>query len=159
MKNFFLHLFFLFLTTTIQAQTIEFQKAAGSYKFTQEGKRLKMRGLVNAMQSDPEALALIKKARHDEVVGIVFSGAGGFLIGTPIGTYIGGGDPNWTLAGIGVGMLSIGFAFGTGANKKAIKAVELYNSSLTRTSFQSRRKKPQLGVVVNGNGLGLSIQF
>ncbi|MFN4246647.1 MAG: hypothetical protein ACK4EY_02930 [Flavipsychrobacter sp.] len=37
----------------------------------------------------------------------ILGGIGGGLIGWPVGTYIGGGDPEWTLAAIGGGLVAI----------------------------------------------------
>lgn len=37
----------------------------------------------------------------------ILGGIGGGLIGWPVGTYIGGGDPEWTLALIGGGLVAI----------------------------------------------------
>lgn len=79
------------------------------------------------------------------------------MVGSFIGTAIGGGDANWTLAGIGAGLVILGIPISSSANKKTKQAVELYNSSLNSTSFYET--KPTLKIIANGNGIGLSMNF
>jgi hypothetical protein len=99
----------------------------------------------------------MNKAKTSGTFATVLGYAGGFLIGWPIGTAIGGGKANWGLAGIGAGILAIAFPVASGADKKTKQAVELYNASLNPTSyFQS---KPELNVVANANGIGLAMRF
>ena len=143
--------------TFCNAQQIEMEKVFGGYKFTQNGKNLKMGELVKTMESNQQAFDLIKKTQSNNTLASIIGFVGGGLIGWPIGTAIGGGDANWTLAGIGAGLVAIGIPISSSANKKAKQAVELYNSSLNLTSFYEF--KPEFKVITNGNGIGLSMNF
>ena len=143
--------------TFCNAQQIEMEKVFGGYKFTQNGKNLKMGELVKTMESNQQAFDLIKKSQSNNTLPSIIGFVGGGLIGWPIGTAIGGGDANWTLAGIGAGLVAIGIPISSSANKKAKQAVELYNSSLNLTSFYEF--KPEFKVIANGNGIGLSMNF
>lgn len=80
----------------------------------------------------------------------------GFLIGWPIGTAIGGGDPNWLLAGIGAGILIVAIPVSKAATTNALKAVEIYNSS-QQTSYFHNGVKLYLGLA--DHGLGLKLYF
>ena len=153
-------LIFILTLTTIticNAQKIEMKKVFGGYQYTQNGNQMTMGKLVKVMESNSEALKFMKKAKSNNVLASILGGAGGALIGFPIGTAIGGGDANWTLAGIGAGLVAIGIPISSGANKNAKKAVELYNTSLNSISFY--KFKPEFKIVANGNGIGLSMNF
>ena len=158
MKKTILTLIFTFATMTFcSAQKIEMEKVFGGYKFTQNGNQLAMKDLVKTMESNQKAFDLIKKAQSNNTLASIIGFAGGGLIGWPIGTAIGGGDADWTLAGIGAGLVAIGIPISSSANKKAKQAVELYNSTLDSTSFYE--VKPEFKIIANGNGIGLSMNF
>ena len=158
MKKTILTLILAFVTLTFcNAQKIEMEKVFGGYKYTQNGKQMKMGDLVNTMQSNANALEFIKKARTNNTFASILGGAGGALIGFPIGQSIGGGDANWTLAGVGAGLIVVAIPISSSANKKAKQAVELYNSSLNSTSYYEF--KPEFQIIANGNGIGLTMNF
>lgn len=150
-------IFALATLTLCNAQKIEMEKVFGGYKFTQNGNQVTMKDLVKTMESNEQAFDLIKKAHLNNTLSSIIGFAGGGLIGWPIGTAIGGGEANWTLAGIGAGLVAISIPFSSSANKKAKQATELYNSSLNSTSFYEF--KPEFEVLANANGIGLSMNF
>jgi len=135
------------------AQKIETKKVFGGYQYTLNGKKMSMRDLVEVMNSNSEALRYIQKAKSNNIMASILGGAGGALIGFPIGTAIGGGDPNWTLAGIGAGLIAIGIPVSSSANKNTQKAIDLYNSS-SSTSFH-----PEFKIIGNGDGIGFAVNF
>ncbi len=151
---------FIFALATMNfcnAQKIKMEKVFGGYKYSQNGNQMTMKDLVKTMKPNKQAFDLIKKAQSNNTIASIIGFAGGGLIGWPIGTAIGGGDANWTLAGIGAGLVAIGIPISSNANKKAKQAIELYNSSLDSTSFY--KFKPEFKVIANGNGIGLSMNF
>jgi outer membrane lipoprotein SlyB len=158
MRKTILTLIFALATITFcNAQKIEMEKVFGGYTYTQNGNQMTMKDLVKTMESNKQAFDLIKKAQSNNTLASIIGFAGGGLIGWPIGTAVGGGDANWTLAGIGAGLVAIGIPISSSVNKKAKQAVELYNSSLNSTSFYEF--KPEFKILANGNGIGLSINF
>lgn len=158
MKKIILTLMIGLATMTIcNAQKIEMKKVFGGYQYTQDGNKMTMGKLVKVMESNSDALKFMKKAKSNNVLASILGGAGGALIGFPIGTAIGGGKANWTLVGIGAGLVAISIPISSGVNKNAKKAVELYNSSLNSTSYFEF--KPEFKIVANGNGIGLSMSF
>lgn len=158
MKNLLLIMSVTLLSTVFcQAQKIDVEKVAGGHKFTQNGVVLTIDNLSSKVASNEESLRLINKAKSSATFATILGYAGGGLIGWPLGTAIAGGKANWGIAGIGAGLVAIAFPVAKGADKKAKQAVELYNASLNPTSyFQS---KPELNVVANANGIGLSMRF
>lgn len=138
------------------AQEIETKKVFGGYLYSQNGEKLTMDEMVKTIESHPEALALMKKAKSQYLIASILGATSGVLIGLPIGSAIAGGDPNWVLAGIGAGVFAVGLPISSGVNKKSRRAVELYNSSLDSSYNQL---EPEFNFVANENGIGLSINF
>lgn len=130
---------------------IEIQKN----RFFQNGQRLAMPQLLEITKPNDAAYAEMKKAQTNSVVGAVFGGVGGFLIGFPLGTAIGGGDPNWAMAGIGAVVVAIGIPFSVSGTKHAKEGVSIYNEGLKSTSFM----RPEIEFGLTNNGLGLALRF
>lgn len=146
----------LSISAFAQSDSIIATKVFAGYKFEHNGTILNPRALLKIMEADPEAYALMKKARTSSDIGTVFAFTGGFLIGWPIGTAIAGGDPNWLLAGIGAGCLAIGIPLSLRASKGIIGSVNLYNSNLRGTYFEQGLRL-RLGVATGG--VGVTVDF
>ncbi len=147
-------IFFGFVNSN--SQTITAKKVFGGYKFTQNGKMLKMADVVSALKSNEVAYKLARSAKSNLVISQLLGGAGGFMVGLPLGAAIGGGKANWTVAGIGAGLIIIAIPVSSGANKKMKKAVEIYNAELEQTSY---RFKPEFKIISNRYGIGLTMNF
>lgn len=156
MKNIYFILTLLFVNFC-HAQEIEIKKVFGGYKYIQNGNDLTMRKLMNAVETNPEAYGLTKKAKNINTLTAVLGFAGGGLVGYPIGTALGGGDANWALAGVGAGLIAVAIPLSSSVNKKSKKAVELYNSGLNDASLY--QFKPIISVINNQNGIGLVLSF
>lgn len=141
----------------INAQKIDVEKVFGGFKYTQNEELISIGDLVTIMENNTEALELIKKGRTNRSFAGVLGFAGGALIGWPIGTSIGGGDANWTLAGIGAGLVAVSIPVSSKSNKKINQAVELYNAALNGTSYSNFN--PEFNVIANTNGVGFSMNF
>ncbi len=156
MKKTFLTLSFILAAFSFcHSQTIGYEKVFGGYKFTQDGKTLNMDELTTQLNTNEESAQLIKKAKSQSTIASILGGIGGALVGYPVGTAIGGGEPNWVLAGVGAGVIAVGIPISSSANKKSRKAVEIYNSG-------SRTKKENLAklfMVSNNSGMGLAFKF
>lgn len=158
MNKAILSLIFALATLTFcNAQRIEIKKSFGGYIYSQNGARMTMGDMVDAMESNAAALRLIKKARANNATASVIGFVGGGLIGWPIGTALAGGESNWNLAAYGAGLVVVTIAISTRSNRQAKKAVELYNASLETSSLYEF--KPQFSFIANGNGLGFSMSF
>ena len=86
----------------------------------------------------------------------IMGGVGGFMVGWPIGTAIGGGEPNWIMAGIGAGLIVVAIPLSQNYNKKAKQAVDTYNIGLMTSSLWD---KSELRLSMTGNGVGLTLRF
>lgn len=132
-----------------KSDSIEIKKALGTI-FRQNGKNLTPRQLLDITQSNTEAYKEMKIAKSNYDIGSVFGFAGGFLVGWPLGTAIAGGEPNWTLAGIGAGLI-LSIPFSTAYTKHAKNAVNLYNNGLKSTGLNNVDFK--IGLTYNGIGV------
>lgn len=148
-------LFCLIISCT--AQKIDVEKAFGGYKFTQNGELLKMNQLADKVSGNFESRKLMRSAKSKIGISSVLSGIGGFLIGWPIGTAIGGGEPNWIMAAGGVVLAGIGFPIGSKGYKQVREAVRLHNKSLENPSGATF--KPQFEIAASPNRVGLLIRF
>lgn len=139
-----------------EAELITIKKTFGGYSFYQGASRLTMNQLVTTMQPNEHAYKEIKAAQSTYTMAAIFAGAGGFLVGWPIGSAIGGGEPNWTLAAIGAGLIVISIPISQKFNKQAHNAVDTYNMGLYTSSVQYKR---ELRISTTPNGLGLLFRF
>lgn len=123
-----------FFILSVSAQnpldSITLQKTFGGYQVNQGDQTLNMSKLISIMESNEQALKEIKIAQSTNTIAAIFGFAGGALIGWPLGTAIGGGEPNWKLAGIGAGLVVIAIPLGSKTNRHIRKAVDIYNRGL-----------------------------
>lgn len=136
------------------SDSIQVQKKMSTI-FMQEGKRLTPKQLLQITKVNTEAYELMKLAKSNYNAGAVFGFAGGALIGWPLGTALGGGDPNWVLAGIGAGFVLISIPFSVAYTKHATKAVSIYNNGIANTES----RKVDFNVGLTSVGVGLTMTF
>jgi outer membrane lipoprotein SlyB len=158
MKNPFLTVTFIMLSITFcNAQKIDVEKVFGGYKYTYNDDLISIGDLAKIIESNTEAFELMKKGRTNRSLSGVLGFVGGGLVGWPIGTSIGGGNANWTLAAVGAGIIVVAIPIASRANKNINKAVELYNASVNPNA--SNRIKAEFNLIANTNGLGFSMNF
>ena len=156
-KSLIISIFLIFSVSASFSQTTQDSITIKGNRFYQNGEVLSMPQLSNILSANPSAYKMIKEARSSASFAGILSCAGGFLIGYPLGTAIGGGEPKWAMAGIGAGLLIIAIPISSGANKKAKKAVRLYNKSLKPITYQ----KPKTSFCIENtkNGIGIVMRF
>jgi hypothetical protein len=158
MRKIILAFFITFVTfLTCNSQTIKVEKVLFGHKFTQNGNKLTMSDLFEKMESNNNALKLMKSAKLNNIISIILGTAGGALVGYQIGTFITGGNPNWPLAGLGAGLAGISVPFSSSSDRKTKDAIELYNLELNSTS--SYEFDPKFKIITNTNGIGLIMVF
>ncbi len=123
--------------------------------FQQNGKNLTPRQLITITQLNQEAYTEMRIAKRNYDFGYILGFAGGFMVGWPIGTSLGGGDPNWALAAIGAGLIVVSIPFSSAYSKHAKNAVRIYNNSL-KTSYLL---KPEFRIDLTYSGIGLKCTF
>lgn len=139
-----------------QTDSIYITKAFGDYKFECNGKRLRFNEVRFMMKDNPEALNYLEKAKHGDNSSRVFSYAGGFLIGYPIGTAIAGGKPKWKLAAVGFGLLVFSIPISNLSRAHAIFAIDKYNGKRKSLSYNIQY---DLKLGLSPNGIALVARF
>lgn len=138
------------------ADTLGLKKKGGSYAILKDGKPITLAEATGILASNEQAAKIFQSAKSNNTFASIISGIGGFMVGWPIGTAIGGGEPNWAMAGIGAGLILVALPINGAYNKKAKEAVELYNQGKRSTSFW---QKSDINLTLKGNGVGLKIVF
>ncbi len=136
--------------------SISMKKAFGNTLFYQGGTRLNMKQLVYAMEPNKEAYFQIKTAQSTYTVVSIIEFAGGFMIGWPLGMAMAGKDPDWTMAGIGAGLVVVSIPIRQKFNKQANLAIDTYNGGNQSISFWD---KSELRLSMTGNGIGFTLRF
>ncbi|MCK5775161.1 MAG: hypothetical protein KAH25_03240 [Bacteroidales bacterium] len=136
--------------------SITMKKVFGGYHFYQGEEKIDMNQLVNTIKPNEQAYEQIKSAQSERVFALLLSGTGGFMIGWQLGKSIGGGEPNWLLAGVGVGLFVVSIPISKSSNKKIKQAVDLYNHELQTASFWDKK---ELNLSMTESGVGLVLRF
>ncbi len=139
-----------------QNDSIQAKKVFGGYKFECKGKILTSKDMLGMMKDNPEAYQYMEKAKNSAGIANILGFAGGFMIGWPLGTAMGGGKPNWALAGVGCGLLIVAIPIASSSNKKAMIAVDKFNVKRRGLTY---REQYDLKLSLNQNGLGLVLRF
>lgn len=128
--NLFLILLLFSSCAYAQAQNgdIILEKRLGTYQFYQDDKKLSFRQVIELMKVHPESYDYIKTARRAYVWSSITGFIGGFLIGYPVGTAIGGGDPEWGMAGAGAGVVVVSIILDSKFKKNVTQALSMYNA-------------------------------
>ncbi|HYG19342.1 MAG TPA: hypothetical protein VD816_10440 [Ohtaekwangia sp.] len=139
------------LTTSAQEETgdLQMKKSFWGTKFISGGQLLKPKQVLQLMESSPEAHAEFKKAKTNYDVANVFGAIGGFMIGFPLGTAVGGGDPEWGLAAGGAAVVLVAIPFSIAFTKRAKHAVDLYNGNPASS--------PTSGLYISPYGAGAKV--
>jgi hypothetical protein len=134
---------------------IQMQKSFWGTKFISDGKVLKPREVLVLLESNPEAYQEFKKAKTNLAVANVFGFIGGAMIGWPLGAAAGGGDVQWGVVGAGAGVVLLAIPFNSSYNKRAKRAIDLYNNKPTGAI----QRKPSLSLQPLGFGAKLRLTF
>ncbi|MCB9425794.1 MAG: hypothetical protein H6584_02015 [Flavobacteriales bacterium] len=161
MKHFIFFIFIALVSTNLSlAQdlktAITTKKKGGEIQFYQGDKKLNLREVKSIFESNELAYEQIKSAKSTYTWGFVLGTIGGGFIGYPLGQALSGGDPLWAMAGVGAGLIIISIPITRNYNKKAIQALETYNSGLQTTSYKNTK---ELKFLSNSSGVGLAYSF
>ena len=134
--------------------TLVLKKVWGSYQFYQNDTKLTFREVVGKMKPNEQAYLHIKSAQRNKTWSTIIGSIGGFMVGWPLGTAIGGGDPNWTMAGIGAALIVVSIPINQKFNKHFRMAVDTYNANPS-----ALRNKKEWDLSFKGNALSLKYKF
>ena len=138
------------------SDTIVMVKRFGGYQYFKNDRQMSMPQLEKMFLDNEKAYKEIRAARAASTTSSVLGYIGGFCIGWPIGTAIGGGKPMWGMAAVGAGITAISIPISISANKKARSAVARYNAGITsNSSILLKEVKLNFG----NDGIGLVMKF
>lgn len=140
-----------YLSAQTTSDTLRMVKQGG-IKFYQGSRQLRPAEVLQLMESNPAARAAFKKAKSNYDAAVALGYIGGFMIGWPVGTAIGGGDPNWGLAAGGVGVVLLSIPFNSAFKNHARSAVNLYNKN-------SPGRGASVQLMPAGAGMKLIVRF
>jgi hypothetical protein len=134
-----------------QQEKLTIGKDFWGYKYYEGTAKISKQEAMRRLEANPEALKLFTQGNANLAPAGIFSFAGGFMIGWPIGQAIAGKqDPQWALAAGGLALSIVGYSFDKSFHNKANKAFDLYNTGRTATSFHFN---------INSSGLSLAYRF
>jgi|GEM_PF-1361319 len=113
--------------------------------------------LINMLNTNSETHALVKKHKSGRGGANVLGAIGGFMIGWPIGTSLGGGDPEWALLGAGVGLVAVAIPIESKANRNLEEAVNIYNNNIGLK--MDKYHSPITTLSVSPTNFGLKVIF
>jgi hypothetical protein len=158
MLRLFAILSFILITITSFSQSshgdLRMEKTFGGVKFFEGSRIRKPREVLQIMEVNPEAYVEFKKAKSSYDAAQVFGFVGGFMIGWPIGTAIGGGEPQWGLAAGGAAVLLLSVPISNGFKRHASKAISIYNSQSGTANM-----RPQFHLNIMGAGARMVVRF
>lgn len=119
----------------------------------QAGKKLSPKVVKELMQFDSLALHSYKSGRSIRTVGSVISIPSAVALGWSLGRWIGGGEVNGTILGIGILGTVAGIGISTFGDADVKKSVRLFNESV------KKRAGTSLELGLTNNGVGFCLQF
>jgi hypothetical protein len=156
MKSTLIVMIYMIFFTQLSAQNESDIRLGKGGKLYQGSTVLKPKDVLRIMESVPEAQAAFKKAKSNYDAASVLGFMGGALIGWPLGTALGGGDPQWGLAAGGVAFILAALPLNSGFKKNANIAIDLYNKEGATTA---QHLQPKLYFGIQATGVGMSLKF
>ncbi len=98
--------------------------------YRQRGEPLDQEDMMDKLSEDPAASSHVTRSRVLAVVSRVLAGAGGFMIGWPLGEDLRGDDPNWSLAYAGAGVVVVSIPVVFWSVDSMNRAVDAHNRAL-----------------------------
>jgi hypothetical protein len=141
-------------TAQTQADTIEVVKGFSTF-YTRNNQLLTTRDLIEITKPNAAAYKEMRIAKSHKNFASLLELTGGFMVGLPLGSALAGGEPNWPLAAIGAGIIIVSIPFSVAYNKRATKAVKIYNEGLKSTG----QNNLDFNLGFTQNGLGLQLKF
>jgi hypothetical protein len=143
-----------YITTLPYKSTSDSVVMRGKYLFY-KGQPLRTNELVALLKTNDQSYKKFKSGYFPGSVASILEYVGGGLIGYPIGTAIAGGEPDWTMAAVGGGLIVFSLPIFYIAAKNQREAVNIYNMGVNKTSFRNK----ELHIGLTNNGLSIRLRF
>lgn len=137
--------------------TITIKKSAFGRKYIHQDKKLKLKELKTLLTQEPATEQELSTAQKYYRPAMIFSTVGGFCIGWPIGSALGGTeDPAWELAIAGGGITIVALILGGKADKHFENAVHIYNKQIEN---HTKKSNISFKLYCSLKRIGLSLSF
>jgi hypothetical protein len=149
---------FIGIAFSAQSQNVESLRLKSNFfgnKFYKGDSLISVNQVLYEMAPNESVYNLMLSAKKDFVFAQILGATGGVLVGWPLGTAVAGGDPNWTLAGIGVGIIAISIPISINFKNKALGAIAAHNKLMSGSNRWNHRPTYHLGF----DGRSLKVQF
>lgn len=152
----------LFLSILFNAHSqnenkLRLQSSFFGNKFFKGDTIISVNQVLYEMRSNESVYNLMKSAKKDFVIAQILGATGGILVGWQLGTAVAGGEPNWVMAGVGVGILAISIPISINFRNKARSAISEHNNLIVGSNKWGYKPVYKLGFM--GNNLKLQIRF
>jgi hypothetical protein len=135
------------------SDTLRLRSGFSGFRVQKQNESLTLAQAQQLMEPGSLAFAEMQSARSNNTWATIIGVIGGGMVGYTVGAAIGKGNPNWTVAAVGGGLIVASIPLSIQAKKRAEKAVGLYNAGLRRTG----RLVPRLRVSSQSLALQLSL--
>jgi hypothetical protein len=99
----------------------------------------------------------VYKAKVENIIGNALGFAGGIIVGWQMSKYFYSVEPDWTIVGLGGGLVALSLPFNIASFANTRKSVQYYNKHIQSTGTAS--VKPSLHLGYSGNSVGLALRF
>lgn len=159
MKNLIIVHAFLLLSGHSFSQTnnqpLTFKSGFLGWQFKRGEEKLKPGEVADILKVNPKAARIFSSGRSNYTISTILGTVGGFMLGYTLGSMLGSDKPNWTVGGIGGGLIVASLPISISATNKVKKAIELYNEG-SKTGYINR---PAWQLIFNGNKFGVVYRF
>ncbi|HBG71882.1 MAG: hypothetical protein A2W93_03815 [Bacteroidetes bacterium GWF2_43_63] len=128
---------------------------SNNISFIQNNIVLTPKRLAGVLKSNTTSYKELRAAKNNLFFSDLFSYAGGFMIGAPLGTVLAGGKPEWALAAAGVGLVVVSIPLRLAYSRRTINAVNIYNTDLKKNGCLQK----EVHLAATSNGFGLVMKF
>ena len=158
MKKLFLTALLFFSISLFSQSTWEVKNDFWGKTLYENGNKISVGDAIEKAKGQESIINKLKSARTNRTIGAIMAYPGAFAFGFTIGQSINSNPAvkaNWTVGGIGAGLMIGGLIIEGEGNKKLKSAAEEYNSLLKTSSHFN----PELGLYGSENGLGFRVTF
>ena len=155
---FTLILCFISITSFAQSTMSVEKEYWSGFAIYQNGNKISIKKAKEIAKNNLEVVKKLSSAKTNRTIGTIIGYPGSFAFGYTLGTSLNKNvKSNWTIGGIGAGMMITGMILQGRGNKQLKEAVSEYNTSITKST--TSLFNPEFFVCSSENGIGLSMRF
>jgi hypothetical protein len=131
-KSIVFYLIFMAAIPVVAQRLTMFKTFGGARYYQSDTVELSPRQVREILQTNETAQTEFHKGMVMNNVSGIMGFCGGILVAVPAGSLVLGGQPEWSLAAVGIALLGGSIAMEVSHRKKARGAIDLYNMGISR---------------------------